>query len=125
MAKEKAKDFKYWRFCKYPLCPDYSKSTGNKFGTNRKWQDFCCPEHQQKWHKYLRRKREEMIVEFEMLKDEFKEALKKLEESKTRFRKVLNWLHKEFQLGGTPIEINEKIKAIEKEIIQLKRSKNE
>lgn len=62
-AEHDKKDFKYWCKCKLPSCR-------KEFGTNWKWQEFCPgSNHQQEWHRLLRKKHEEVIVEMATLKE--------------------------------------------------------
>jgi len=69
VTKDDKKRFKYWRKCKLPSCR-------KKFGTNRKWQEFCPKDEetgrncQQEWHRLLRKKHEEVIVEMAILKED-------------------------------------------------------
>lgn len=111
--KRTKKPLKFWRYCKLPTCAKYSKSTGKKFGTNRGWQEFCCPEHQQEWHRYLRHKRDELIVELEIIKEASQKAVKSAEACMKELKRIKAWLLKEFQLGGTPQETNERLKKLE------------
>lgn len=69
--KEKQKRFKYKRRCKLPSCQKWLE-------TNRDWQFFHHPNCQKKWQKLLRRSREEIIIELELLKEDMKKVKKKL-----------------------------------------------
>ena len=70
------KKFKFWRTCKLPSC-------GREFGTNRSWQYFCPKDDdhncQQEWHRLLRKKHEDMIVEVAILKKRMDAVEKRLE----------------------------------------------
>lgn len=100
------KDFRFYKKCKLPSCH-------KEFGTNREWQDFCPDSgHQQEYHRLLRRKHEDVIVEIELLKEKTIHLEDNLQKALDQFCRYKNWLHKQFQLGGTPIELNQMIKEI-------------
>jgi hypothetical protein len=62
-SRPQVRKFKYYKNCKLPTC-------GKRFGTNREWTDFCPgTNHQQEYHKLLRRKHEDVIVEIAALKE--------------------------------------------------------
>ena len=69
-------EFKFHRTCKLPSCD-------REFGTNRQWQFFCPKddEHdcQQDWHRLLRKKHEDVIVEVAILKKRVDVIEKRLE----------------------------------------------
>jgi D-lyxose ketol-isomerase len=63
--------FKYERACRLESCSE-------KFLTNRKWQQFCCKEHQQEYWKIIRREQGQVIKELTRLKKENQEIKEKL-----------------------------------------------
>ena len=60
----------------------------------------------------LRKKHEETIVEVELLKEKIIHQENELQKALDQFYRYKNWLYKQFQLGGTPIELNQMIKEI-------------
>lgn len=77
--------YKHKKICRLPSCK-------KKFETNREWQDFCHPDHQQEWHKLLRRSHEETIVEMELLKIALEKVTESFEMFKIEFEKLKNRL---------------------------------
>jgi len=71
--------YKHKRICRLPSCR-------KNFETNRDWQYFCHPDHQQEWHKLLKRSHEETIVEVELLKIKIRKIEAKFENLKDRLR---------------------------------------
>ena len=83
------KVFKYQRDCKLPFCK-------KPFGTNRDWQYFCPKTEdkncQQEWQRLLRKKHEDVIVEIEILKENFlnmEKTIKTVKETFEEFRKAV------------------------------------
>lgn len=79
MVSEKGKKtFRYSGTCKLPSC-------GRTFKTNRKWQEFCPKDPdkergcQQEWHRLLKKKHEDIIVEIEILKEAYKKMAQEIE----------------------------------------------
>ena len=73
---KEGKPFKYQLTCKLPSCK-------KAFGTNRDWQEFCPKTEekncQQEWHRLLRKKHEDVIVEIETLKEAYAKMAKEIE----------------------------------------------
>jgi len=118
------KDFKYWRSCKLPTC-------GKEFGTNRKWQEFCPKKPgervgcQQEYHKLLRRKHEDVIVELAVVT----ERQAQLIEITTAIIETINYIINSIQkisyiIGYIPKETPPEIPEI-KEIKKKRPARNE
>ena len=78
---KKKKTFRYSGECKLPSCK-------RPFKTNRKWQEFCPKTEdkdcQQEWHRLLKKKGEDIIVEIEILKEGYKKMVLAIEGIKLR-----------------------------------------
>lgn len=88
-AAKKKKVFKYSRERKLPSCK-------RPFKTNRSWQDFCPKtkkkDCQQEWHRLLKKKHEDIIIEIEALKEGFaklNDEFKKLTEEMIKFKEAV------------------------------------
>lgn len=104
---DKSKPWKYWRTCRLPSCR-------REFGTNRDWQHFCPgSDHQRQWHRLLKR-RQDHVVELRQLREEVKSLRKELGSALEEFRRYRTWLHEQFQIGGTPKELRDMIRQLEK-----------
>jgi len=102
---DKSAGWKYWRTCRLPSCR-------REFGTNREWQHFCPnSDHQRQWHKLLKRKHEDVVVEVAELREEVKKLRKETLAANRRLLGYERWLLEQFQLGGTPKESREELKA--------------
>lgn len=62
--------FKYTKICKLERCQ-------RKFQTNRKWQNFCCSEHQKEYWVIEKRSNREILSRVNSID----ERLKKLEKT--------------------------------------------
>lgn len=76
------KPFRYQLTCKLPSCK-------KPFGTNRDWQEFCPKTEekncQQEWHRLLRKKHGDVIVEVETLKEAVAKLAQEIKDIKERF----------------------------------------
>lgn len=75
--------YKYQKKCRLPRC-------GQEFQTNRKWQEFCGPDHQKEFQKLIRRHHEDVIVEVESLKEDMKKMKAAFEKLKDRIGTTIN-----------------------------------
>lgn len=112
---DKSHGWKYWRKCRLPSCR-------REFGTNREWQQFCPgSDHQRRYHKLLRRKHEDVVVELEELKEAIKILREDMIDALETFEKYRSYLFEQFQKGGTPIEHYDMIKEIKRDLKRIKK----